>query len=157
MVQAKLSVWLIEGVWTKWNIAPRHDPIVTYRRAIAKNWIRSWGGSQGRYGCCACRHPSGVSVTAPSERSRLGVVFHSLFIGGGIVHIHNGDESGVLRNWVALPCARVLKPNLTVVTATYRRTRSACCKTRVVTFCFLSRCVAMFCFHFASTDLAARC
>ena len=157
MVKVKLPVWLIEGVWRKWSIAPRHDPFVTCRRVIAMNWVRSWGGFQGRYGYCACRHPSGV--TAPSERSRLGVVFHSLFIGGAIVHIYNGDESGVLRNWVALPRSSVLQPNLTVVTATYKRriTRLACCKTRVVSFCFLNRCVAMFCFHFASTDLPARC
>jgi hypothetical protein len=30
-------------------------------------------------------------------------VFHSLVVGGAIVHIYNGDLDGVLRSWVALP------------------------------------------------------
>jgi hypothetical protein len=104
-------------------------------------------------------HIRTVSQSLHQVRGPGWVLCFSLFIGGAIVHICNGDESGVLRNWVALSRSRVLKPNLTVITATCRRriTRLACCITRVLSFCFLSRCVAMFCFHFASTDLAARC
>jgi hypothetical protein len=91
-------------MWRNWSIAPHHDPFVTCRRAIATNWIRSWGGFQGRYGYCDCRHPPRGPVTAPSQRYRLGAVFRRSFIGGAIVHVYSGDlESGVLRNWVALP------------------------------------------------------
>jgi hypothetical protein len=40
LVNVNLSVWLIEGVWRNWSIAPRQDLFVTCRRrTIATKWI----------------------------------------------------------------------------------------------------------------------
>jgi hypothetical protein len=83
-------------------------------------------------------------------------VFHSVFIGGAIVDIYNGDESGVLRNRVALPRDSVATEldcgHCNGQTENY--TLSMLQNTREFLF---SRCVAMFCFHFTATDAAARC
>jgi hypothetical protein len=79
VVKVNLPVWLIEGVWRNWSIAPPHEPFVTCRRAIAANWIRSRGGFQGRYGCCDCRHRP-VSQSLHQVRGTGWVVCVSQFV-----------------------------------------------------------------------------
>jgi hypothetical protein len=164
MVNVNLSLWLIEGVWRNWNIAPCHDPFVTCRRTIATNWIGV--GMVFRDGMVSVTVDIRLvsrSLHQVSGTGWKGAVFHSLFIGDAIVHIYNGDLRVAYREIGWRYRASVLQPNLTVVTSTDRGriTRSACCKTHILSFCFLkSVCchvVYIHCFYIFGSGMLMGC